>query len=472
MALNLLARYAGQMATTDPVGYPYGKAQNVTVEGDGTGTPLEADLVNDVLGMLQALLVAAGITPSGAPDKANVSQYLDAIKRLADAARATFPVSNFGADPTGGASSQTAIQNAINAAAVSGGIVWFGPGYFLYTHLDVPDNVSLRGTPGATYLALDHATNGAITLTQVNSGPETFCSDIIFVGNVANTGTCVENASGARMTFIRCSFGSGLNGKLARVQTTASELTFFDCRLAVSGTLNGIEANDGKLRILGGKISMPATYAASLVLVDNSANVELACAFDLKAHTTGAAKIAYNISTTAPLTMHDCKVDATGMAGAVTGLDWAAGALVRSHGNEWIGSSALTRFGSAAAGDGSFLDLVPGVLQNAAASATITLTDGCRSERVISTVSAAPTVKLPKALFRGQKYSVSLFNSGGSTWSGAVTWQKADGSAALVEAAASFTGLVVGQSYTMNFVVVEISGALYWQQVGKVAVLA
>jgi hypothetical protein len=472
MALDLTVRYSGQVSTIDPGGYPYGKAQNVTVEGDGNGTPLEKDLVNDILGLQQALLIAAGITPSGTPDKANASQYLDAIKWIAEAARATFPVSNFGADPTGGVSSQTAIQNAISAAAVSGGIVWFGPGYFLYTGLSIPDNVSLKGTPGATYLALDHATNGALTPTQVNSGPETVVSDIIFVGNVANTGTCVENAVGARMTFIRCSFGSGLNGKLARVQTSASELTFLDCRLAVSGNVNGIEANDGRLRILGGKMSMPATYTASLVLVDNSANVELACAFDLKAHTTGSAKIAYNISTTALLTMHDCKVDATGMSGPVTGLAWTTGGIVRAYGNEWVGPSALTRFSTARAGAGSFVDLIPGVLFDAAASATIVIPDGAASVRITSGVSAAPTAKLPNVLYAGQPLAVSLFNGGGSTWSGQVAWQKADGTTALTEAGSAFAGLLVGQSFTMNFVAVEIAGALYWQQCGKVAVMA
>lgn len=78
MALDPGARYSGQLATD--ANYPYGKAQNVTVEGDGTGTPFEADLVNDLLGFQQALLVEADITPSGTPDNANTSQYLEAVR--------------------------------------------------------------------------------------------------------------------------------------------------------------------------------------------------------------------------------------------------------------------------------------------------------------------------------------------------------------------------------------------------------
>lgn len=75
-------RYPGQLDETDAVGYPHGKAQNVVVEGDGTGTPFEKDLVNDILGAQQALVVAAGITPSGTPDKAGASQQLDALNQL------------------------------------------------------------------------------------------------------------------------------------------------------------------------------------------------------------------------------------------------------------------------------------------------------------------------------------------------------------------------------------------------------
>lgn len=80
MALDPSARYPGQIDVSDPTGYPYGAAQNITVVGDGTGTPWEEDLVNDIFGFQQALLDEAGITPSGDPDKVGASDYLSAMK--------------------------------------------------------------------------------------------------------------------------------------------------------------------------------------------------------------------------------------------------------------------------------------------------------------------------------------------------------------------------------------------------------
>jgi hypothetical protein len=81
MAISPIAEYVGKVtpATTD---YPYGKAQNITIPGDGTGTPWEAKLVNDIFGFQQFLLDEAGITPSGTPDNATTSQYFAAVWKL------------------------------------------------------------------------------------------------------------------------------------------------------------------------------------------------------------------------------------------------------------------------------------------------------------------------------------------------------------------------------------------------------
>lgn len=81
MAIDPSTAYAGQIITDDP-GWPYGKARNEIIDGDGTGTPLEAEWVADLFGWQQALLDAASITPSGDPDKVGDSQYLDALQAL------------------------------------------------------------------------------------------------------------------------------------------------------------------------------------------------------------------------------------------------------------------------------------------------------------------------------------------------------------------------------------------------------
>jgi len=83
MAIEPQTAYPTQIETGDP-GYPLGKAKNVTVQGDGTGTPLERDWVNDIWGFLQAMLDSAGITATGTPDEVGASQYLDALDALAN----------------------------------------------------------------------------------------------------------------------------------------------------------------------------------------------------------------------------------------------------------------------------------------------------------------------------------------------------------------------------------------------------
>jgi hypothetical protein len=82
MAIIPENNYTGKINPADTY-YPYGSARNITLPGDGTGTPWEAALVNDLFGFQQALLSKAGITPSGDPDKVGASQYLEALQNIA-----------------------------------------------------------------------------------------------------------------------------------------------------------------------------------------------------------------------------------------------------------------------------------------------------------------------------------------------------------------------------------------------------
>lgn len=82
MAINPESQYPGKI-TPSSSAYPYGQARNITVPGDGTGTPWEAALVNDIFGFQQALLDRAGIVPSGDPDSVLDSQYLTALEKIA-----------------------------------------------------------------------------------------------------------------------------------------------------------------------------------------------------------------------------------------------------------------------------------------------------------------------------------------------------------------------------------------------------
>ena len=81
MAIIPETQYVGKIEASSSE-YPYGKARNITVPGDGTGTPWEQALANDVFGFQQALLAEAGITPSGNPDEVGTSDYLDVLTQL------------------------------------------------------------------------------------------------------------------------------------------------------------------------------------------------------------------------------------------------------------------------------------------------------------------------------------------------------------------------------------------------------
>ena len=81
MAIIPESQYPGKI-TPASAEYPYGKARNITLPGDGTGTPWEAALVNDIFGFQQALLSEADITPTGDPEEVGASQYLKSIKTI------------------------------------------------------------------------------------------------------------------------------------------------------------------------------------------------------------------------------------------------------------------------------------------------------------------------------------------------------------------------------------------------------
>ncbi len=78
---STLPGYNGQTTAPD-ANYLYGSARNDAAPGDLTGTPRVAAEINDIFGFQQALLSNANIVPSGSPDTASNSQYVDAIYAL------------------------------------------------------------------------------------------------------------------------------------------------------------------------------------------------------------------------------------------------------------------------------------------------------------------------------------------------------------------------------------------------------
>lgn len=81
MAINPETSFPGKI-TASSAEYPFGKARNITTPGDGTGTPWDEKILNDIFGFQQALLSGAGLVPTGGPDEVGASQYLDALRKI------------------------------------------------------------------------------------------------------------------------------------------------------------------------------------------------------------------------------------------------------------------------------------------------------------------------------------------------------------------------------------------------------
>ena len=79
MAISPKNIYPARVISGDSA-YPYGRALNIQGGVEGTGTPLEAEWVNDMWGFQQSLLYAAGVVPNGQADSVSNSQYLEALK--------------------------------------------------------------------------------------------------------------------------------------------------------------------------------------------------------------------------------------------------------------------------------------------------------------------------------------------------------------------------------------------------------
>jgi len=116
MAIKLEDEYVN--VTPADADYPGGSFKDASSGSGVDGTPLQKKWANDWLGFFSALLAAAGITPSGAPDTALVSQYLTAVQALITAAvSSAVSTHNAVTSPHGAVTTATANRLALRDAA-------------------------------------------------------------------------------------------------------------------------------------------------------------------------------------------------------------------------------------------------------------------------------------------------------------------------------------------------------------------
>lgn len=219
MAINPETQYPGKIAPGD-ADYPYGSARNITTPGDGTGTPWEAAIVNDLLGFQQALLSAAGVVPSGTPDKVTGSQYLEALSKTHRLQRDTLAA----AVALKHAKAGMVVSLTERTSGNGGGATWLYVDIGAVTPNEI-DIVTCTGNPALALFLLDRETQfidafGAVqgadssatmqyvaTLGIMNfyplatyQGAFTFDNDLIINGNEATlepvaAGKLIKNAT-------------------------------------------------------------------------------------------------------------------------------------------------------------------------------------------------------------------------------------------------------------------------------------
>ena len=151
------SKYPAQTAV-DLTNYPQGKARNVTVANDGSGTPLEQSWLNDWFGFQQAAALAAGITPSGTPDTALTSQLLAAISAVTRPQNAFYHIAATSPATSGTNYVISLAQQSGGYSLVSNAVVVPAAGSYLVTFSGELDSSNV-GNP--VEIAVSIAVNGA-----------------------------------------------------------------------------------------------------------------------------------------------------------------------------------------------------------------------------------------------------------------------------------------------------------------------
>jgi hypothetical protein len=423
MAINPSIRYSGRTDTSDPA-YPRGKARNVAVVGDGTGTPWEKDLVNDLFGFQQALLGAALIVPSGTPDKVGASQYLDAVELAAEGAHAVFSVTHpaFGADPTGGVDCAAAFNAANGAAAALGGRLFIPPGSFkTTTPLVTTPGVTWEGVSGKSFVYINHATNNLLRLSAGVGGQGVVFRNLGFGAAIANTGKLIVNLAGNddfSALFDNCEIGNSFHtGQLLAVEA-GSRVTLRDCSLLPNCTTQALILShaSGELHLAGGRIVCPATYANSLVYFSLGGGSVHGVDFDFTSHASGVDPTGVDISSTSrPISVVGNVFRGTG-GPTKFGLKWDSDVKLTEGRNAFDGVNRFRTNGLLA--DGSSIEEHPSVNVGVVGNA-YTISNGVASTLIrFGATSTDPTITLPLIYYRGQRITIAVYNASGGPFAG------------------------------------------------------
>lgn len=355
MALKPSDRYPGQIDTSDPVGYPHGKARNRSLPGDGTGTPWERDVVNDLFGMQQALLLYAGITPSEVPDTARVSQYLAAIDSMIPKA-----VDNYGPElydenfpgiwSIGHMFSIGETRLGFPQASGVGG----GDGPFIYSRFDYQTNGwTSAGTASIGAWSQPAYGNGVVVTMETNTGTMRWWNAAAPAWNGAGDIAAVADS----LPNVRHNYFAPVNLWITILESGGEHAIYRDADLAGSWTYTAPPA--ATLSTTGAAVrDMVSNSSVCLIAHANgqiarSTNGTTWTAVALPSYTGDLVGIAYNertevwaVAGTAGKTWFSDDNGASWDAGLTYGWTASAGTRIAALGRHWVlaGDSYLWRF--------------------------------------------------------------------------------------------------------------------------------
>jgi hypothetical protein len=255
MALIPKTKYPANVDTSD-ASYPLGKARNVATAGDGSGTPLEKDWVNDLWGFFQAVLAAGSVVASGTPDSVGTSQYLSALRSAAYAwtAQHTFTLDvNYDAPKTFSRFIPLS-TGKLSTAAMSAGLRYD-------SSLGSEQWIFSAGYSGVVTFPLDLATGAVVTDLRMlvhTSGFQTFEGFLTgqpFNPTTGTSGSAVnmrDNAGGASPASGDASIAVPVSGSASQVIDRSAN----QYNISVSGTNPGTPT-DYYLRGLWIQYTMP-----------------------------------------------------------------------------------------------------------------------------------------------------------------------------------------------------------------------
>ncbi len=377
----------------------------------------------------------------------------------------TRSIANYGAVAGGVVDNTAIIQQAIDDQhTAGGGIVYVPKGrYRCNGTLSIPNDVSLRGAPRGSILALNHATANMFTIAESFRGSFV---DLSLEGDQANTGNVFDCQTAAELLAVRVRVNfaaSNLQGKLINTTSSSGQVNpiFEDCTVATF-LIGSSPIRAALTTINRGRWTLPPGADRPFV-EDTIGSVVASGATFAQIPTTGSvAFFSANSGSGGFVSLTGCRFDVAAGGGSPTyAVDILGGKLITADND--FDSVVPYRLGGVAVA-GSVLQLLPLEDLGSTAATTIDAADGYASSwtRITATFSVI-TFNLPNILFIGQQYVAINQNGSGSNQTTTYVPQGSD--TAICDDVGPDGG---GRTMRSTFLAIDRGGNPTWVQIATV----